>query len=445
MSGRNGSSLRNDDQLKTVLFKTVQHFFPSLSSWLASIPDPRTPKMIVYPLPSLIWIGILLFLMKLQARRQINFEFNTPEFIRNLNVLAGTDIATLPHHDTLLYLLKLLPPDQVSLLPKKMTNRLIRMKCFTPQRLLGFYYPIAIDGTGHLVFRKRHCEHCLEKKHHGKVIYYYHHVLEAKLLLPNGMALSVCTEFIENPAAEVSKQDCELAAFHRLAEKLKRYFPQLRICLLLDGLYAADPVFDRCRRCGWKYIVTFKEGSMPAVWQDYLGLKKLEKDNHSTLEKGDIVQEFHWVNEIEYADHKLNVLECRETKPDKSLKTFVWLTNLPLDKDNHQKIANKGGRLRWKIENEGFNTQKNGGYELEHIYCINENAIKNLYILLQIAHILNQLMEKGSLIKGSVRKVFGSIRNFARRLLEDFRVRVLPEAKLQSLLATSFQIRFDPD
>ena len=35
------------------------------------------------------------------------------------------------------------------------------------------------------------------------------------------------------------------------------------------------------------------------------------------------------------------------------------LTNFKIDKHNCY-LANKGGRLRWKIENEGFNIQKNG-------------------------------------------------------------------------------------
>ena len=33
---------------------------------------------------------------------------------------------------------------------------------------------------------------------------------------------------------------------------------------------------------------------------------------------------------------------------------------------NFLEISNHGGRLRWKIENEGFNVQKNGGFGLEH-------------------------------------------------------------------------------
>jgi len=60
-----------------------------------------------------------------------------------------------------------------------------------------------------------------------------------------------------------TKQDCELNAFYRMVKRLKGRFPQLKICLLLDSLYAASPVMDILKRYNWKYITTFKEGSMP--------------------------------------------------------------------------------------------------------------------------------------------------------------------------------------
>jgi len=44
------------------------------------------------------------------------------------------------------------------------------------------------------------------------------------------------------------------------------------------------------------------------------------------------------------------------------------------------------GRLRWKIENEGFNIQKNSNYQLQHKYSrVSFNAMQNWYNSLQIA------------------------------------------------------------
>ena len=55
------------------------------------------------------------------------------------------------------------------------------------------------------------------------------------------------------------------------------------------------------------------------------------------------------------------------------------------------------GRKRWKIENEGFNIQKNGTFDIGHLYSKNATAIKVHYLMIQIAHIIRQLLEKGSI------------------------------------------------
>ena len=99
-------------------------------------------------------------------------------------------------------------------------------------------------------------------------------------------------------------------------------------------------------------------------------------------------------------------MECRETKPaEGQLRTtkFKWVTNFHPTTKNVQELAANGGRIRWKIENEGFNVQKNGGFELEHAYSQSETAAKIFYFLLQIAHLLFQLIERGSLLKQVVR------------------------------------------
>ena len=185
---------------------------------------------------------------------------------------------------------------------------------------------------------------------------------------------------------------------------------------------------------------------MPATYAEYISLISLHPDNIARVKEADIVQDYNWVSEIDYDGHLLNVLECNELKTGKDGKRentrFVWLSNLDINKYNFKEIA-KGGRLRWKTENEGFNTQKNGGYNLEHDYSENEIAGKNFYFLLQIAHIINQLMEKGSLLKDNIRKGLGSIRNIARKLLEDFRTKATDSIYLQNLFSVSFQIRFD--
>jgi hypothetical protein len=53
---------------------------------------------------------------------------------------------------------------------------------------------------------------------------------------------------------------------------------------------------------------------------------------------------------------------------------FEYVTNIEPTADNIIELS-ASGRLRWKIENDGFNTQKCGEYELETIRNIRENLI----------------------------------------------------------------------
>jgi hypothetical protein len=129
----------------------------------------------------------------------------------------------------------------------------------------------------------------------------------------------------------------------------------------------------------------------------------------------------------DYCDrhHTLNVVTCKESKPthrgDTSTTTFKWPTNFIPTAHNVDTLANQAGRLRWKVENEGFNIQKNGGFNLQHPYSQDDTARKVFYYLLQIAHLLFQLLEKGSLFRQAFPRGVGSLRNIASRLLEGSR------------------------
>jgi len=223
----------------SALAKTMAHFFPKMLSWLAALADTRDQNRITYPREFLSWTGLMLFLLKMESRRQVRFELDSPEAIANLNRLAGCDMETLAHGDTLDHFMGHVPTGEYPRLRHRMVQRLVRMKALDFARLFG-HFLLVIDGTGQFYFRQRHCPHCLTKTVNGKT-QYYHHVLEAKLVTPSGLAISVGSEFIENADPNATKQDCELKAFARLAHQLKKDFPQLRLCLCLDGLYANDP------------------------------------------------------------------------------------------------------------------------------------------------------------------------------------------------------------
>src|SRR5205823_2419256 len=196
------------------------------------------------------------------------------------------------------------------------------MKALDAARLLG--QPVLlIDATGLLCFHRRHCPHCLVQRH-GQQMLYLHHVLEAKLLGPAGVVVSVGSEFIENAdagdvkgrSAEEVKQDCELKALGRLAPRIKQAFPQAPFVLALDSLYACGPVFALAQQMGWAVVATFKEGRTPALWREFRALLPHCPRNYLRRPWADgPAQEFRWVPRLDYEDSegrrwRLNALEC---------------------------------------------------------------------------------------------------------------------------------------
>jgi hypothetical protein len=435
---------------------TFHHFFGDFDALFQTVDDPRRPELITYPLAALAFAGVLMYFCRVGARRQIAHLFrNNGPSAAKFQALFGTD--TCPHGDTLNVTFGRLNPDQVQAVVTALVRTLIRKKVLYRYRLLDHYFLIAIDGTGRLTFPERHCPHCMTVTHHGKTTY-YHPVLEAKLVLPNGFAFSILTEFIENPGENPTKQDCELKAFYRLAERLKAEFPRLPICLSLDSLFAGGPTMSICEENNWKFMIVHKDGDIPFIHKEFESLLPLTPENHFTFLtglQGKTRQEYRWINDISYTDsekkkHTVGVLECVENEPDpkqpSQTKTtrFRWITNLTLKDKQVIELANQGGRIRWKIENEGFNVQKNGGFGLEHAYTTHPIASKVFYLLLQIAHLIAQLIERGSLFRRAFPTGVGSAKNIAFRLLEAWRNLRLSTDQIQQMLDARLQIRFAP-
>jgi hypothetical protein len=447
----------------------LDHWFPEFNQWLSALPDPRIAGRIIYSKEHLFYLGLCMFLFHCGSRNQLECERRTDAFSRNLLFLSATDEERVATVEAMNYFMELMnPTNSLELLPGKMTNRLIRSRVLEKARTSNGEYTIAIDGV-HLFTRKGEHPNSTHRKHARGIASYYY-ALEAKLVSRDGMGLSMATAFVET-GKEFDKEDCELNAFYRLAPLLKERFPKLRICLLLDGLYPNKKVLDICEKNNWGYFITLKDGRLPLLGK--AAEKQIRNNPQQSVdhcpEKG-VYQHISWAVNLNHEGRRTFFLKCRETKITGDTiehNTFVWITDTRPNKYNAAELVREA-RCRWVVE-EAFNIQKNGGYELKHNFGTVKFAMKNYYYLLQIAHILHQLMVRSDLfpklqmkfimrefaqlphlvraylavVAENTLKHFRTIKNFVRRLAESFRNQLFSEFATDPTVLGKIQIRLD--
>ena len=421
--------------------KITRQYFPDFIQWLQNIKDPR--KFWTYETEVMLMTVIMKNICNITSMQKMTDDFLDEECVGNLcRILEVEPHEFLPHYVTLNEFLSRLETVELERLRKNMVRALLRRRRFEDARFLGKYWLLVFDATGLFHFPERHCPHCLKKVMNKGTAeekeIYYHHVLEAKLVLGDGFVISIGTEFIENEAEDVSKNDCETKAFKRLSERLKQEYPCLPVCVLADSLYASEPVFQRCiqeNKC--HILIRYKEGSIPSIAEEYRSIADMgeaeELDRKIAREyprKGKVKEKHHmeWVPDIDYRGYKLTLLALEiETETEKTgrkeTKTFQWLTDLVVTGKNAGEFA-MTGRGRWQIENEGFNLQKNIRYNIQHANSKDYNAMKCHYLLTQIADILLQLYEKG--IPG-LREAKRDIKKISSDLLKSFGERLTGE------------------
>lgn len=303
---------------------------------------------------------------------------------------------------------------------------MIRRKKFR-RFLINNCYPIAIDGSRKTTFNCLWSEALLQQRIAGSVeksdaqYQYYIYVLEASICLHNGMVIPLMSEFLDfrQGDGDRNKQDCETLAFHRMASRLKKAFPRLPILLLLDGLYAQGPVIECCENYNWQYMIVLKDGSLSTVWDEYHGLLPLQPKNEYHHTWGGRKQCFRWVNNIRYeygqnnSKHlTLNVVVCHEQWPDideNKQKVIleskhVWLSSNPLRRENLHERCNLGARYRWGIE-ANFLVEKHQGYQYEHSFANDWNAMRGYHYLMRIGHLLNTLARFSSTLSKKFREM----------------------------------------
>ena len=400
--------------------KVQRMFYPDLFDRFGKIADPRHQSYIIYTGRTMLGQIYYKGIAGITSMQDMTDKFNKPQIVENMAAYMGEELdGYLPHHVTENDYLERLNPEGLQNAIQDMVYNLIRRKSFNEAKFKGKWI-IIIDGTQLYSGDRKINDKCLER-HYNKgteqeTVNYHSDVLEAKIYFGSGMVCSICSEFIENNgedaerqkdmSEEERKQDCETKAFQRIAKKLKQAFPRLPVLLLMDSLYASKPVMDLCKEYKWDYIIRFKDGSIPSIAQEYEDIPEKNQAGHAE-----------YINEIDYEGHKVNLLKYWEETIEKGevkKTTFQWITNIEITQKNALKIV-KIGRLRWKIENEGFNRQKNWQADITHACSWNEWALKNHYLMQQISDFMKQLYEHYVLKKlGIIKKQ----KNISSDLLE---------------------------
>jgi len=431
---------------------------PTLLKRLSKIKDPRTPKKIKHKHTLLMIYGILTFVLQMSSRREANREMTRPQFMGSLKLLFP-ELEDLPHNDTLMRLLARIDVNEIESALIGLVRKLIRAKKFV-RYLVDNRYPIAIDGSQKAVRSVLWSEECLQrevKKGDDSQMQYYVLVLEASLAFSSGMTIPLMSEFLSYTAqgdTDTKKQDCEQKAFKRLAKRLKAEFGHLAIMVLLDGLYPNGPIMQVCGKNKWDYMMVLQNKSLKSVWEEYEGLKELETDNQFNMNWGNRKQQFEWVNGIEYyygpnesKKQIVHLVVCEESWQEVAKDSaeivamqsrHAWISSKPLDKFNVHKRCNLGARHRWCIET-GFLVEKRHGYQYEHMFAYNWNAMKGYHYLMRLGHLINILSHNSERLVEMVREL--GVRGFIRFVRETLSGPWLDPLWVRKRLAAPFQLR----
>ena len=384
----------------------------------AKIPEPpkdsRGLKSKI-PLTDCLMSGLALFGLKFPSLLQFDQGLNDDAIKHNLRTLYGVKNAPC---DT--YMRERL--DEVD--PQLLRSAFIdifslaqRNKVIEDYKFLDGYVLAACDGTGIFSSEEVHCCNCCEKHHKDGRVTYYHQMLAGVLVHPDHReVLPFCPEPISKSDGS-TKNDCEQNAFRRFLEHFNREHPRLKVIFTSDALSAKAPYIRPIINIGAHFIIGVNPGGNSSLFE---WLKGVELSTHLIKTKKEIL-ELKFYNKIPLNDSnhdlEVNFIDCVvKNLNGKIIGHFSWITDIVVTKENVHQLS-RGGRARWKIENETFNTLKNQGYHFEHNFGHGKQHLSHVFgILMFLAFFIDQMQQRCcGLFQSAVTKA-GSRARFWRRL-----------------------------
>ena len=420
--------LLQDKNLLDELRKIIQKYFPSLNNLFSNLTDKRHKSYIKYNIRSIMMTRLFALLCGITTMTEINNEFNKEQAIKNLSIICETNLKEIPDWQTIQDVIEELNYNEINDIRKYMFKALLRSKMFDRFRYNGCIQ-LVVDATGLTALDYNLNGNCITKTRDGKNKY-YKYILEAKVVFGN-MLISIDSEWIENNKLnnEKEKQDCEVNAFKRMAPRIKKNYPKLKFIVTGDALYATTPMINLCQKYNWNYIFNLKKDRLKNIYEEF--------EENINCENEVKKENYFLSSNIFFKDNYINAFRYIEIKEDKTT-IFNYITDLKVDNYNIKEIVTMG-RRRWKIENEGFNEQKNGTYKISHLCSRFENALKIHYLFIQIAHTIRQLLELGSLVVKKIKK-FANKKEISKNITNTLTSSIITNLESLNL---NFQLRFD--
>ena len=294
-----------------------------------------------------------------------------------------------------------------------------RGKQLEKYRFLDEKYLLLVDGTGFFSSTKIHCKNCCEARRKDGSIRYYHQMLGAVIAHPDFKeVLPICPEPIMKEDG-ATKNDCERNAATRLLKSFRREHPHLPVVIVEDALSANGPHLTLLKELNMNFIIVVKPNSNKALF-DWVETIDWEKNNSkgndsqgsvSFLDEREVEHRLKFVNNValnnSHKDLMVNFLEHFEVdKKGKVLYHNTWITDTIITQHNAYEIA-RGGRARWRIENETFNTLKNQGYQFEHNFGHGYKNLSSVFSqLMMLVFLIDQIEQLCcGLFQGALRKM----------------------------------------
>ena len=427
MNRKERRNLRKDKDLIKELYSIINKYLPKLFDMFDNLTDTRNQNYVTYKMKTTCVTRLFGLLCGLTTMTDISSDdFNSDSCIKNLSNICNQDLEELPYWETIQDVFINIKIDELRNIQKYIVKALIRSKMFDKYRFNGCFQ-LLFDGTGLSNHNYNLNNNCLIRKHRDGKISYYKYVLECKLIVGN-IVISLDSEFIENEEmlTDKQKQDCETNAFKRMIKRIKKNYPKYKFIITGDGLYATTPIIKLCKKYNWHYIFNLKPDRLKEIneiFEDNINYK-----NETTHE------DYYLSTNIKYKGIILSACKYIENKKKKTT-IFRYITDLDIKNSNIKEIISMG-RKRWKIENEGFYTQKHRTFNISHLNSRNDTAMKNHYFFIQFAHTIRQLLEKGSLLTKSLKLKIKEVSTLLLKVLTS-------NTSDLNKLETNFQLRFD--